>query len=152
MKKCTKCGIEKELNEFNKSIQTKDGYYNYCRVCALDNLHKSRAKDGYTADNIKILSNQEAVEDMPWLQIESLAKRYNKDVDFVKRGIEACLLADVSPNYFIDRYLKGNKDIPVDESVAYQSRELQHKESKIMNASHSEIVKAYHEGKEKRLK
>lgn len=34
MKICSKCGIEKELNEFNKKASRKDGYSNYCRKCA----------------------------------------------------------------------------------------------------------------------
>ena len=33
MKKCNKCGETKELSEFNKNRNNKDGYYNYCAVC-----------------------------------------------------------------------------------------------------------------------
>jgi len=30
---CTKCKIEKEINQFNKKSDTKDGYQPYCRSC-----------------------------------------------------------------------------------------------------------------------
>lgn len=33
MKKCSKCCIEKELNEFNKNSARGDGYHHYCKLC-----------------------------------------------------------------------------------------------------------------------
>ncbi len=35
MKKCTKCGEEKELSEFYKKPLNKDGYTNSCKVCSI---------------------------------------------------------------------------------------------------------------------
>ena len=32
-KKCTKCGQEKPVSEFNKSAASKDGLQNYCKEC-----------------------------------------------------------------------------------------------------------------------
>jgi hypothetical protein len=34
MKRCSRCGIEKELSEFNKRASKKDGYHIQCRMCA----------------------------------------------------------------------------------------------------------------------
>ena len=33
MKRCTKCDLKKELNEFYKSNKNNDGYHNSCKVC-----------------------------------------------------------------------------------------------------------------------
>ena len=33
MKRCSRCKIEKELDEFNKSKSTKDGLQNMCKLC-----------------------------------------------------------------------------------------------------------------------
>lgn len=30
---CTKCGIEKGLDEFTKTYRTRDGHYGYCKEC-----------------------------------------------------------------------------------------------------------------------
>jgi len=30
---CSRCGIEKELSEFNKKVSKKDGYNSQCRLC-----------------------------------------------------------------------------------------------------------------------
>jgi hypothetical protein len=120
MKKCTKCGAKKELSEFYSNKTHADGLESYCKGCK-----KQSSANQYNADNIKVLQDQEVLEEMPWVVANSLANEYNKPLDFVQRGLEACELAGVTPNYFIDRYLKGDKTIPVNESVAYQSKLLQ---------------------------
>ena len=33
MKTCSKCKITKELIDFEKRVDSKDGYRNYCRTC-----------------------------------------------------------------------------------------------------------------------
>jgi len=33
-KTCTKCGAEKDVSEFNKDNQKKDGYRSSCKVCS----------------------------------------------------------------------------------------------------------------------
>lgn len=51
MKTCNKCNIEKELTEFNKSKQNKDGYRNTCTKCRIEinkewiNKNKNKVKE-----------------------------------------------------------------------------------------------------------
>src|SRR5574343_148020 len=56
------------------------------------------------------------------------ANQYNKPLEFIQRGLEACKLAGVSSAYFINRYLEGDKTVPVNDAVAYHSKVLQGKE------------------------
>ena len=48
MKKCSKCGVEKTLNLFPKTIRSKDGYCTQCKQCKNEyrrlNQHKYLAK------------------------------------------------------------------------------------------------------------
>lgn len=88
-------------------------------------LWQSWQSDGYDASCIRVLGDEEALESTPWLAAETLAHQYDKPLEFVKRGIEACRLANVGQGYFIERYCKGNKDIPRDDKVEYHARVLQ---------------------------
>lgn len=49
MKLCTKCKIEKELSEFNKNKNTKDGLSYYCKSCRkiwkIDNIDKIKKQE-----------------------------------------------------------------------------------------------------------
>ena len=40
MKKCNKCGIEKQLSDFFKHKNAKDGYENACKQCVKDRRRK----------------------------------------------------------------------------------------------------------------
>lgn len=62
----------------------------------------------YDASCIKITSG----EQFDWAIEGSLAERYGKDLGFVQRGLLSCMLAGVSRDFFIDRYLKGDDSIP----------------------------------------
>ena len=47
MKKCSKCGVEKELAEFSKGKSKKDGLRNQCKICskAYDESYREANKD-----------------------------------------------------------------------------------------------------------
>lgn len=49
MRKCFKCGIEKELSEFYRHPQMKEGRYNKCKECAKrdSNQHREKNIDKY---------------------------------------------------------------------------------------------------------
>lgn len=132
MKKCTKCGEIKELTEFYFDGGKPDGLKYACKACMKSVANKNYVpvvkEDSYTAENIKILDDKDILESMPWAMVSFLAIQFKKPYNFIARGIESCQLAGVGYNYFVDRYLKGDKSIPVDESVAYQNKILQGKE------------------------
>ena len=56
MKTCTKCGVEKELGEFNKKKATKDGHRPACRGCqkAYSETNKAREKANRELNREKI--------------------------------------------------------------------------------------------------
>ncbi len=78
----------------------------------------------YDASSIRIPTAQEAFEHMPWLLPETLAKEFNRDIAFIKRGLLACEKAGVANGYFIERYLRDNKAVPFNEAVDYQFRRI----------------------------
>jgi hypothetical protein len=44
MKKCTKCGIEKPLSEFNKNKSRKDGLGSHCKACIGEQYQQNKKK------------------------------------------------------------------------------------------------------------
>ena len=50
MKKCTKCGEEKALSEFNRHKRGKDGHHSWCRECM-----KSANRDHYQKNRERYL-------------------------------------------------------------------------------------------------
>lgn len=45
MKKCSKCGIEKDESEFNKNLKSKDGLYCHCKQCTKERKREYREKN-----------------------------------------------------------------------------------------------------------
>ena len=80
--------------------------------------------DTYTADSIKILKPEEATERFEWLKIQELAKQYCCTPQWIERGFEACWRAGESKDYFIERYLKKNREIAVNPHVSMAFRDL----------------------------
>jgi hypothetical protein len=76
----------------------------------------------YTASSIQILPAPEAIEKFAWLKAESLAARTGKPIDWIKRGLQACEQSGVGHDYFIRRYLDGDRSAPrnpdVEEAMA----------------------------------
>jgi hypothetical protein len=65
----------------------------------------------YNADSIKILTDEEVNKKFGWVKADSLAIKYQRDRIWVA-GLEACRRCGLEPDYFIERHLEGNKDIP----------------------------------------
>jgi len=79
--------------------------------------------DEYTAASIKIHPDPLSFD---YELAAYLARKYSRPTGFINRSIEACRLAGVDPReYFVPRYLEGNKSIPENKDVAAVSRELQ---------------------------
>lgn len=45
MKKCKKCGLEKDISEFYKNPKSKDGYQEKCKECAKKMANENRRKN-----------------------------------------------------------------------------------------------------------
>jgi hypothetical protein len=58
MKTCSKCKVEKPLEDFYRSKQTKDGLHNWCKECFGESVRKYREenKDLIRARNLKYKS------------------------------------------------------------------------------------------------
>jgi hypothetical protein len=69
----------------------------------------------YDANNIRVLREDE-VDKFPWKMIEVLSDKYIRPVEAVTRGLEVCYLTGVDISYFEDRYLKGDKSVPENET------------------------------------
>ena len=150
MKICSTCLTEKLETEFYPE-KNKKLLKSVCKVCenksrterrkqALEQIRELCEETGiklvevandlpdsaqYDASCIKILHEPEIFEDMPWLFAETLAAKYQKDLGFIQRGLEACRLAGVGNSYFVRRYLDEDKSVPLHEGVDYQSRIIQ---------------------------
>lgn len=124
MKECSKCRVMKQDYEFGKDLRNKKGMKSICKKC--DNEYKC-AKDSlkYDASCIKVLHIDE-IDIMPISNaVLMLAQKYGRDEDFIRRSLQSCDNAGVTRNYFVTRYLLGNKDIPLNELVDFQARVLQ---------------------------
>lgn len=82
------------------------------------------ATSTYNAASIRILSEAEIIAKFEWAKLGHLAAQYKRDEAFVRKGIEACEHVGVDPEYFIQRYLAGDKTIPLREDVDAAFREL----------------------------
>ena len=72
----------------------------------------------YTASSITVLSDSDRLSNpiFDWELAEQLAHQYTRPVKWINRSIMACREADVSPQYFIDRYLL-KKPIPMNKDA-----------------------------------
>lgn len=50
MKKCFKCGVEKEITDFYKHPQMKDGHLNKCKLCTKKDVKEDYSKNIVNAD------------------------------------------------------------------------------------------------------
>ncbi len=82
----------------------------------------------YDASCIKILTEKEAEERFPWVKIERLAQEYLRDKDWIANGLEACVRCGVPQEYFIEYYLKKNKEVTYLPSVTLTYQELRLRE------------------------
>lgn len=81
----------------------------------------------YDSNNIRILKEEE-INEFPWRMIEVLADKYIKPLEAVTRGLEVCYLTGTPISYFEDRYLKGDKSVPENETYTLAYMEVLLKE------------------------
>ena len=78
----------------------------------------------YDASSIKILQQEEIEERFEWVKIERLAQEYLRDKQWIADGLEACIRCNVSQEYFIEYYLKKNKEVKYLSEVTDTYKEL----------------------------
>jgi len=74
----------------------------------------------YDSHSIKVLSDVDK-EDFPWYMAQVLADKYIRPYEAIQRAMEVCSLTGTDISYFEERYLKGDRSIPENEtySLAY---------------------------------
>jgi hypothetical protein len=81
---------------------------------------------GYTAENIQILTADEAAERFGWAKVAEWAEQYHRPAEWIARGLEACRRAGVPPDYFERRYLRREplpRHAGVDEAMRAMVRD-----------------------------
>lgn len=66
---CKCCEIEKNINEFYKKTDSKDGYYSYCKQCAI-----MKTKKYYENNKEKIMEYHRKSE-----KVQQYLKKYRKE-------------------------------------------------------------------------
>lgn len=64
-----------------------------------------------------------------WSCLDDLIEKYpTKPPSFIAKGIQACEACFVDPGYFVDRYLRNDKSVPVNLAVeaAYKAIDRGH--------------------------
>ena len=90
MKKCTKCGVEKPLSEFNKNKSKKDGFGTECKPCAKQNLKKWLIKNPEKQKAIKkkwYENNKEAVykQSRNWIKNNQESYKFHARKSLLKK-------------------------------------------------------------------
>lgn len=73
MKKCNKCGIEKELSEFYKEKNYKDGLHSSCKIC-----HNTRARKWFKENrkrSLKVKSKYNRTIEGKYAMLRGAAKQ-----------------------------------------------------------------------------
>ena len=78
----------------------------------------------YTAASIRILKPEEVEDRFDFAKAGALAVQYGKDRKWIERGLAACRDCGVHPSYFIERYVMGDKSVPIREDVDATFRDL----------------------------
>ena len=65
----------------------------------------------YNAKDIKVMNLEEMEDKFAWIKAENLSRKYFVPLICVQRGLEASTRLGITPEYFIDKYLKRKSDI-----------------------------------------
>lgn len=77
MKKCPKCSVKKQLNDFGNNKNTKDGKQRYCKACQAEFDHKHYLKD---PAKHKLKASNKAKQAREWVN------NYKKECECEKCG------------------------------------------------------------------
>lgn len=105
----------------------KDSKYcsDACRQCSY--RHRKAVETRYDDIRISYASEVERLKaDDPYGKDSTflLAREYVLDSEHIRRALECCRLANISPDYYINRYLKNDKSIPLNMEVDTIMRDI----------------------------
>ena len=107
MKRCSKCGDTKPLNEFHKQGTTKDGHGSYCKVCSIAYAIAYQA-----ANKEKVRATQRR-----WRAANPEKVRSYQDKAYAKRVAER---GEVVTKYkFLAREIERLRESPTEECVEW---------------------------------
>ena len=117
MKKCTKCGIEKEESEFYKSNESEDGLRSHCKQC-----HKACGSADYQKNRDLILERQKIYREQHKERVKACSSAcYQKNRDLKlkkckiyreqnKERVKAC----------VSTYYQKNRDLIIEKTKIYK--------------------------------
>jgi hypothetical protein len=84
MKKCFRCGQDKDLCEFSKNIKSSDGLYSYCKECRKqyrkDNLDRIKIYDNTYSKTSKFKESQKKYKSNNKDKINTYRRKYRLEV------------------------------------------------------------------------
>jgi len=113
MKKCKKCGLEKNLSEFYKNKRTKDGLFPECKKCNIERTRKWQNENKEWArkiDNNRYYANREkrlALSKEVWANREWKGLRE----DILKRDGYKCVRCGMSQEEHMNKW---GRDLNID--------------------------------------
>jgi hypothetical protein len=132
-KKCTRCSIEKSLDEFDNNKTTKDGKASACKTCL-----KEYKKEYYLKNKTKILKNVKNYSDSNKEKIKDYQKKYfnlNKENLYQKQK-EYKKLNDKEIKNYLENYRKENKEKIKSKNDIYRENN-----KNIIKIKHREIIR-----------
>lgn len=120
MKKCNKCGVEKELGEFWKDSRVKDGHRGRCKSCI--NHYRAQNKEKFIEKSRQYYSqNKEAVK-------ERSRKNYAQNKERVKKRTRENYVRSIEeqPNCVYQIKNKINKKVYIGQTIRGRFRCREH--------------------------
>lgn len=107
MKKCKKCGIEKELTEFYKEKTTRDGFQTSCKMC-----HAEKEKEYYKNNKEQIAKRKKEYYKRNKERLLERQREYNKNNEEQKKECDK-------------KYYENNKEKIMEYKKGYQRKRCQ---------------------------
>ena len=101
MKVCTKCKESKEISEFSKRKDAKDGLAHWCNSCIyIDKRNRNRTKEGKLNHIYKsqVQSSKRRGHELPLYTSKEFVDRYLNDLDF-ERHYYSWVISNYSTKY-----------------------------------------------------